>query len=405
MGLSVDKFSDAELAFITNLKEETPLEWAEIAEKFNKKFNKDKSLDAVKKGYQRSAERLSNPNTNAKLLRDTARTRKNAAINAKDNKTILQLWDEREDLMDAVKGAVKDLNKVLAKPVKLPKPGKGKQGMTLELLISDVHVGKLTKTFNHEVLKRRLKQVADTTIKEMQRAAEHYKIDRIILAFIGDLIESATMHGVESARGCEFGNSRQVQEAITQFFHLILVPVSLAAAKLGAKVDCVGVTGNHDRTEVNRTFNNPGEENVTYIIYKTMEEMSKIAKLPNVNWEIPSEPYQYMKIYDEGVLYEHYDNARGANQRAGIEGLLSKRVNQIKKPVVFIRGGHFHEPMESGIGKIVINGNVPGNDGYSTVLGFDCEPSQTLNFYIERTKSDSIKRQTSFYKRLLIQLS
>jgi len=405
MSLPVDKFSDAELAFITSLKEESPLEWAEITEKFNKKFRKDKSLDAIKKGYQRSAARLADPNNVLRLMRQTANTRKNASLNAKDNKTILDLWEKREDLMDAVRGAVKDLNKFSAKPISLPRPGKGKQGMTLELLISDVHVGKLTKTFNHEVLKRRLKQVADTTIKEMTRAAEHYKIDRVILAFIGDLIESATMHGVESARGCEFGNSRQVQEAITQFFNLIVVPVSLVAAKLGAVVDCVGVTGNHDRTEVNRTFNSPGEENVTYIIYKTLEEMCKIAKMKNITWSIPAEPYQYMEIYGEGVLYEHYDNARGSNQRSGIESLLSKRVNQIKKPVVFIRGGHFHEPMESGIGKIVINGNVPGNDGYSTVLGFDCEPSQTLNFYIKREKSDSVKRMTSFYKRFLIQLA
>lgn len=405
MALLVEKFSDAELAFITSLKEETALEWSEITDKFNKKFHKDKSLDAVKKGYHRNRERLNQPDNVVKLMRDTARTRKNAGINARDTKTILDLWEKREDLLDAVKGSVKDLNKFSAKPVKLPKPGKGKQGMTLELLISDVHVGKLTKTFNHEVLKRRLKQVADTTIKEMTRAAEHYTIDRVILAFIGDLIESATMHGVESARGCEFGNSRQIQECITQMFHLIVVPISLAATKLGAKVDCVGVTGNHDRTEEHRTFNNPGEENVTHIIYKTMEEMSKIAKLPNISWEIPSEPYQYMEIYGEGVLYEHYDNAKGSNQRQGIESLLSKRVNQIKKPIVFIRGGHFHEPMESGIGKIVINGNVPGNDGFSTVLGFDCEPSQTLNFYIKREKSDSVRRVTSFYKRFLIQLS
>lgn len=405
MSLTVDKFTDTELAFIASLKEETSLEWSDISEKFNKKFGKDKSLDAVKKGYQRNRDRLQNPNNVLKLLRDTARTRKNSGLNAKENKFILDLYENRDDLLDAVRGAVKDLNKFSVKPMKLPKPGKGKKGMTLELLISDVHVGKMTDTFNHEVLKRRLTQVAQTTIKEMRRAAEHYKIDRIILAFIGDLIESATMHGVESARGCEFGNSRQVQECLTQMFKLIVVPIHAAAMQLGATVDCVGVTGNHDRTEQNRTFNSPGEENVTWIIYKTMEMMCEIAKMKNIAWSIPKVPYQYAEIYGEGVLYEHYDNAKGANQRAGIESLLSKRVNQIKKPVVFIRGGHFHEPMESGIGKIVINGNVPGNDGFSTVLGFDCEPSQTLNFYIKREKSDSVKRMTSFYKRFLIQLA
>lgn len=402
--LPAEKLTDLEIAYITGLKEESSLEWADITEKFNKKFRKDKTVDAVKKTYQRHKDRLSDPNNYLKLLKDTARTRKANSLNAKDNKTILDLFEKREDILDAIQNAVKRLNKQAVKPLTLPKPGKGRKSMTLELLISDVHVGKLTNTFNHEVLKRRLKQVADTTIKEMIRAHEHYKIDRIILAFIGDLIESATMHGVESSRGCEFGNSRQIQEAIVQFYDLIVKPIAAAAAQLGAVVDCVGVTGNHDRTEEHRTYNNPGEENTSWIIYKTLEKLCTTDKLKGVSWVIPTDPYQYIQIYGEGVVYEHYDNVKGGNKAAGIESLMSKRINQIKKPVVFIRGGHFHEPMESGIGKIVINGNVPGNDGFSTVLGFDCEPSQTLNFYIEREKSDSIKRQTSFYKRFLIQL-
>lgn len=402
--LEIEKLTDAEIAYIASLKEETEQGWAEITERYNKKFKKDRSLDSVKKAYQRNRERLSPQSEYVKLFRDVVRTKKASSLNAKDLRKILEEWEERENILDAVKGAAKDLNKFSARPLKLPRPGKSRKGMTLELLISDVHVGKLTKTFNHEVLKRRLKQLSDTTIKEMQRAAEHYTIDRIILSFMGDLIESATMHGTESSSGCEFGNSMQIQEALTQMFYLVFVPICLAAEKLGAKVDAVGITGNHDRTETHRTFNNPGEENVTWIIYKTMEEFTKLAKLKNVTWHIPAEPYQYLEIYGEGVLYEHYDNVRGSNKAQGIETLLSKRTNQIKKPVVFIRGGHFHEPMETGIGKIVINGNVPGNDGFSTVHGFDCEPSQTLNFYIERDKSDSIKRQTSFYKRFIIQL-
>lgn len=404
MQLPYEKITDAEIAYIAALKEQSALEWADITEKYNKKFHKDRSLESLKKAYQRNRDRLEDTNQYVRLLRNTASTRKNNSLNSKDLRVLVEEWEKREDILEAIKGSAKTLNKFSARPMKLPRPGKGKKGMTLELLISDVHVGKLTKTFNHEVLKRRLKQIADTTIKEMVRASEHYKIDRIILAFIGDLIESATMHGTESAAGCEFGNSRQIQECLTQMFHLVMAPICLAAEKMGAKVDAVGVAGNHDRTQEHRTFINVGEENVTWIIYKAMEEFTKLAKLKNVTWHIPVEPWQYLEIYGEGVVYEHYDNVKGSNKAQGIESLMSKRVNQIKKSVIFIRGGHFHEPMETGIGKIVINGNVPGNDGFSTTLGFDCEPSQTLNFYIEREKSDSIKRQTSFYKRFLIQL-
>lgn len=400
-----EKMSDAEIAYVSSLKEEAGLDWSDITERFNKKFKKDRTLDSVKKSYHRNRDRLDSPNEYVRVLKDVARTKRANSLNSKDLKKLVEEWENREDILDAIKGSAKDLNKLIkTKNVKLPKFKRGKKGMTLELLISDVHVGKLTKTFNNEVLKRRLKQLSDTTIKEMQRSAEYYKIDKIILAFIGDMIESATMHGTESSKGCEFGNSRQVQECLTLMFHLVLAPIARAAAQLGAAVECVGITGNHDRTEEHRTYNNPGEENVTYIIYKTMEEFTRLSNLKNVTWAIPAEPYHLTEVYGEGLLYEHYDNAKG-NTRVALESLLSKRVNQLKKPIRFMRGGHYHSPTEFDIGKIVTNGNVPGNDGYSTVLGFDCEPCQTLNFYIEREKSDSIKRETSFYKRFIIQLS
>jgi hypothetical protein len=400
----VEKFTDIELAFITSLKEEAALEWADITERYNKKFKKDRSLESVKKGYQRNRDRVNTPDGFVKLMSDTARTRKANGANARDLKTVLEAWENREDILDAIKAASKGIAKVTVKPVKLPKPSKNRKGMTLELLISDVHVGKLTSSFNHEVLKRRLKQVSDTVVKEIQRAHRDYKVEKIIIAMLGDMIESATMHGPESAKGCEFGNSRQIEECQKQLFHLLLLPIFGIAKQINAQVDCIGVPGNHDRTEEHRTMSNPGEHNVTWIIYNSLKEFTSLAGFKNVNWFIPVDPYHLHDIYGEGVLYEHYDNVKGSNQRAGIEHLLSRRINQLKKPIVFIRGGHFHEPQEAGIGKIVINGNVPGNDGFSTTLGFDCEPSQTLNFYIEREKTDSIKRQTSFYKRFLIQL-
>lgn len=399
-----EKMSDMEIAYISALKEEGGLEWAEITEKFNEKFRKDRTLDSVKKAYQRNRERISEPDGYVKLFRDVARTRKNNAINSKDLKKLSEEWENREDILDAIKGAAKDVNKVAKqKIIELPKKARNKKGMTLELLISDVHVGKLTQTFNHEVLKRRLEQIASTTIKEMQRAAEHYKVDKVILAFLGDLIESATMHGLESAKGCEFGNARQIQECLTLMFKLVVTPISLTARQLGASVEAVGVTGNHDRTEFERTLSESGTHNVSYIIYKTMEEFCKVAGLENVTWHIPADPWQVLDIYGEKALYEHYDNVR-SNTRDGLEKLLSRRVNQLKHPIAFMRGGHFHEPAEHGMGKIQVNGNVPGDDGFAKTIGYSCEPSQTLNFYIERDKSDKVKRLTSFYKRFLIQL-
>jgi hypothetical protein len=218
---------------------------------------------------------------------------------------------------------------------------------------------------------------------------------------MGDFIESSTMHGTESAKGCEFGNSRQVQEAMDSLFELIILPL----AKTGINIDIIGVTGNHDRTEEHRTYHNPGEENLTWIMYNGMKKFCQYSGLKHISWKIPTNPYQLIDIYGENVLYEHFDNVKGNNLRSGIETLKSKRTNQLGKPISFIRGGHYHEPAEFGLGKITVNGSLCGNDSYADVLGYDCEASQTLNFYIKKEKTDSVKRITSFYKRFLIQLN
>ena len=396
---NLNTYPDAEIKDIISMRD-AGTSYADMSATWEKRHGVERSDECLKKAYYRYREIHTEVGDSlAGHLKARERQRRANAISSKENKTLISEAIKREDIQDSIRAAAAVLN---AKPYVKPKAAKHdkkKSDMTLELLISDVHFGKLTDTFNHEVLKRRIAQIAKTTVAEIRRNQLTYNVERIVLAFIGDIIESATMHGVESQRGCEFGNSRQVQEALTILFRDLVVPI----AETGVKVDCVGVTGNHDRTEMNRTFHHPGEENLTWIIYKTMEEFCKIKKLDNVSWSIPRDSYCVQDIYGESVLYEHYDNAGNGDRRA-LENLMAKRVRQTNQPLHFMRGGHFHEPAEFGIGKIVVNGSVPGNDSYSKVLGFDCEPSQTLNSYIKRDRSDKIKRVSSFYKRMLIQL-
>jgi len=395
-----ERFTDEEIVYLVKKRDEDEWEWAKIASDYSKKFGAVRSADTLKHAYHRYRSQLDDTSYRVKLLRDNARTKRAASTNGKEFRELLKAWDDRDDILDAVKTASKAVGEIKAK-VPVHKPSAKKKSMTLELLISDIHIGKKTEKFNLEVAKRRLAEIRDTVLGEIARSEAHYSVDRVIIAMIGDMIESATMHGVESRKGCEFGNPRQIHECLTLLFSIIVEPIAMT----GRKVDCVGVTGNHDRTEYERTYHNPGEENVTYIIYNTMKDFTEMRGLSNVTWHIPVGPHQLLDIYGENVLYEHYDNSKGSDQRKGIESLMSKRTNQISRPIRFIRGGHFHEPSEFGLGKIVINGSLPGNDSFSEILGFDCEPTQTLNFYIERSKDDRVKRTTSFYKRLLIQLS
>jgi len=248
-------------------------------------------------------------------------------------------------------------------------------------LLSDIHFGKKTDSFNLEVCKKRLKEVVHATIGEIHRDSKDYNVDEIIVGLLGDIIENYSMHVLESARGCEFGNAKQIYEALINIFKIVIVPLN----QLGIKMRVVCVTGNHDRDGVNRTYHNPGEENFTHIIYHAIKDLAETAGLKNIEFIIPKEPWAILQVYDNNVLYEHYDNCKNSD-RKGLETLMTKRANQLGVIIDYMRGGHFHEPTSFRNGRIQINGCLTGNDSFANVLGFNAEASQTLNSFVNSSR-------------------
>jgi len=407
--MSDRKYTDQEIAFIIGLKEGDSLSWEEITDKFNKKFGTDLNSPAVTQLYHRYKHMFDAQDYHIKVLKDIHRIKKNNRYTARDFREVLDKWNQRDDILEAIREAALSIGKGLKqKPIsikKLPKTSKKKIGMTKELLLSDIHFGKLvemddsvsghkTVTFNLEILKKRLKEVTDVTLKEIARDQAHYNVERLIIALLGDIIESYTMHNLESARGCEFGNSRQVYEAMKNIFELVIRPL----AETGIEIVVPAVAGNHDRTESGRTFNLPGEENVTFIIYNGLKDYCDIAGLKNVKFIIPTVPWAILNIYGKNVLYEHGDNAKGADRKA-LEDLMTRRANELKTHIEWLRIGHFHCQTVYGLYTSMINGSFPGDDSYALIKGFKSEACQTLNSYVNTTS-----RPSPFYKSLVIQL-
>lgn len=322
-----------------------------------------------------------------KLL-DRLRDRNRILIS--ENKELVKCLNGQESLIAALNRAG---SRSGSAKIQKPKHTKGR-GMTMELMLSDIHVGKKTDTFNLAICKRRMEKLVDVFMGQYDLYAKSFRIDGFILALIGDLIESQTMHEVESAKGCEFGNSRQIEEAINLLFDKVILPI----ASTGEKILIPCVTGNHDRTETYRTFHYPGEENITWIIYKMLERMAKAHKLHNVQFFIPKGPYQLIKIYNNVAMYEHGDNAKAKTEPA-LEALISKRQAQSSAVIDFLRVGHWHSYACYGRGRIIVNDAVPGADSYSQVLGFNSHAGQTLNFYIQTNE-----RPSCFYSSFPIYL-
>lgn len=265
---------------------------------------------------------------------------------------------------------------------KIPKVkiSKKKIRMAMELMLSDIHFGKKTKNFNLAILKVRLTKLTATFLDMLKDKEKHgYDVSEIILALIGDIIESYTMHGTESALGCEFGNSKQVQEATDALFDLVILPIAMT----GKKIHIPAVAGNHDRTEKNRTFNYPGENYVTWIIYNTLKKYCELSGLKNITFDVPVDSYTTYDLFGKHtILYEHLDNV-GSPTKAALDTLIKKRERQINKRIAMLRGGHWHEYLCIDRGRVIINESACGQDSFAKVKGYASTAGQVINFYVD----------------------
>ncbi|HLD91638.1 MAG TPA: hypothetical protein VI911_11625 [Patescibacteria group bacterium] len=399
------KWTDQEIIFIIQKKEETDWTWAEIGDAFEKKFKENVHSEAIRKCYQRNKDLFLQKDHDLKLLKDVHRSKKNNSYRAKENRTILQSWIDREDLLDQFKLL---LEQIKLSPYKVPKSlvfkskdNKTKDKMTMELLLSDIHYGKLIKddcgntVVSCDVIRKRIKKVCDQVVKEIKRNSVFYDVERMVIGILGDIIESSHMHGEESLMGCEFGTSRQMNEAIVSIYHDLLIPISLTGLPC---IDIVCVTGNHDRLGKQSTYVKPGENNLTYVIYKQLELLCQVGGLKNIKFSITSKMFTNTEIYGSTIVYEHGNELSNLNRDTMMK-LMNKRQAQIGKIVDFYRVGHWHERVEYGQGKVQVNGSVPGQDDYSEGKGFDSEALQMLNYYIKTNK-----RRTSFFRSFPIYL-
>jgi len=359
------------------------LTFEKIAAEYNKKYNEQKSWDALRKAYSTHKNFFGANKTEvtSKALLESARLSKTNALVSKQKKALLESLDTADQLLSALKGVIEEaaLNKIAVPKVTL---SADKPDMTMELMLSDIHYGKKTEQFDLTVCRERIREVVRVTLEELERSKRHYSVSRIIVALLGDIIESFSMHGLESA-------------AIQSLFYDVIVPM----AKTGLTIDVVGVTGNHDRTEYDRTYVTPGKKNVTWVIYNMLKMLAEAHKLTNVSFLIPEGPYQVLDVYDNKVLYEHGDAKGVSTNKQVLIKHLANRSRQVGEILNFLRLGHFHEYTCYGRGEIIINDSVPGPDGYSDAHGYNSCSGQTLNFYIE-TK----ERPNCFYKSFPIYL-
>jgi hypothetical protein len=371
--MAIKHWKDEDIAKLLKIKKETNKTWAEMTLDFP-----GFSANALRKAFYRYEGLEYETNAVVESLKEASRAKKAKALVLKENKIVVDYLQKRQDLLTEIKDLMDDIQFTKPQIIK-PVLDKKKRKMTIEAMLTDLHYGKKTKTFNTEVAKRRMKKFGQVFLSEIQRYSNLYNIERLITFLGGDIIENATFHGIESRRASEYGNSEQVVNAIRSLFEDYFVPV----ASTGIPMTVVCVTGNHDREDEHQTYQDPGRENLTWIIYKMLEQMCQLAGFKHIHFIIPDGVFCVLKIYNSPILYEHGNFIKGGVTRKSCESHISKRSKQVGELIRFARFGHFHEKTMFGRGRVIVNASLPGQDSYSEINGYDSEASQTINYYIE----------------------
>lgn len=385
-------YSEAELCDIIIWRREGH-EWSDVTKKLAKKYGSIKSVDAVRHAYKRY-EHLYDI-SDEKFLVDTLKssTRKTIAASkaSKESREVLKAAVAFEDVLEELDRMA---SKLKIKEFKAEPMNHTGRPMTIEMLVSDIHAGLKYNGYNTKITTKRVKEYTKTLLDEVTRLNTIYSVEKIIVALLGDLINSANMHGVESERDCDLSTPEQVAFIVKLLFEELFVP--LGQRGISIHVPCI--PGNHDRFESKRTFVYPGKHSLSWIIYHQLKALCHTAGYEHITFDITEESYIVGNIYGDTILWEHGDGVRG-NSKQSLENHVQKRQVQIGKMIDFFRMGHLHEYKVFGRGRIILNASICGQTSFAKVLGYNSEPSQTLNYYV-KTK----RRPTSFYKSFAVYL-
>lgn len=319
----------------------------------------------------------------------------------KDRKNLTALLDanlQHSCILEAITLAADRISK--AKPVKITET-KGKAGthMTAELLLSDLQMGKLMPNYNTEIARKRLAAYTEAAIfKIKQHQKSGYVFDKIVLAILGDIIESDEKHQ-SSARSCDSGTAEQLANVQEAIFMLVIEPL----ARLGIPMDVVCVTGNHDWNQSGLNMYKPGLVHLSWPMYNALRMFTEFRGYSHVQFHIPQGCFHIHNIYGHNVLYEH--GVGVSTSEASLKNRRQQRTQQTRKMITYFRMGDKHNISRFNEDTLVVNGAFFGSDTegteYSGIAGYESDAGQIMFFHVPR-KDD---RRLTIYDSFVIQLA
>lgn len=333
----------------------------------------------------------------AKLLLEKRNAQTSNLDLRRDNRVLTEALGRKEDLLDAVRQILEEL------PERPPVDFSDYLGledgkpMTVEILLSDLQIGKLQPGYNTQVARKRLYEMGRAVIVGIQqKIALGYRVEKVVLGLLGDIIESDKKHD-NSARATDTSTAEQMHDALVAIFEFVVEPL----ARLGIPMEVVGIAGNHDWDGHGMGMYRPGRDMLAYPMYAGMSYICQRAGYDNVTWTIPDGTYAVVDFYGQKALYEH--GVGVSVTESSMRSHKTKRSEQQKEYITYFRMGDKHNVSTFNSGQYVVNGaffgSGPGGEEYSSIAGYSSVAAQWMGYHVPREDS-----RLSLYDSFTIQL-
>lgn len=278
----------------------------------------------------------------------------------------------------------RDAAVVLGIPPKVPASKSDKRQGKAEvalLHLSDLHVGKVTQSFNTQVAEKRIDALAKRVVQltEIERADHPVREIHVMLG--GDFAENVNIFPGQAFEVDSnlFQQMFAARKAVEGLLRVLLANFET--------VYCWEEPGNHGR--LGRKGDHPEEDSADLLIYRLIRDrLGDYEAQRRLVWKETQGWHSIVKIGNYRALLVHGDEIKSFGGQTPAFG-IAKKVNAWATGVVEsftdCYMGHWHQPLvvplAHGRGRVLVNPSIESDNVYSQeFVGATGTPGQRLNF-------------------------
>lgn len=368
--------------------------WAHIAKKLGD--------GCTRSGIREAVFRHEDTEDLDKIEQSYIKARRSSNMQAQLRRNLNDLADSHNFKEDFINEITDEISNLKLGKVKLKSRPKRKRKMTVEALFSDLQLGKKTDDFNKDIAEKRIRKYCSSLMFKMKQHENNgYSIERVVLCFLGDIIESMEK-AVEKGdpQACDLSTPEQVALVI----RLLLEDLVLPLAQVGYNIKCLCLPGNHDHITSGMKAFKAGKSQLSWVIYKSMELVCEKMKLKNVEFDITENYFMLESYYGQLAVYEH--GYKILANSSSLRNRLAERTRQTREYITYFRMGDKHNVCRFEEDTLVVNGAFFGHkkddmgSDYAAQAGYSSRAAQVVFFHVPR-KDDS---RLTIYDSFMIQL-